>query len=119
MQASLRAYARRVEAAVAAVVTEYALLIQRDAQVLAPVDTGALRDSIRVELEALAARVLAGGTLDVDYERFVEFGTSRAPAQPFLFPAFERHKAAFVRAVRAAVANPGGRVSNPSRRGEA
>ena len=52
-----------------------------------PVDTGALRASI-----AVAANKTPNGTeveisTGVSYARFVEFGTSDRPAQPFLRPA--------------------------------
>lgn len=98
----LRTFPQRAEAAVQAVVAEYATLIAREAQANAPVDTGALRASIHAELGRLAARVVAGGG-DVDYAAFVEFGTSRMAAQPYLFPAYEMHWQAFVLAVRDAV----------------
>lgn len=58
------------------------------ARQLAPVDTGALRASIRVtpDQPALRMTVQAGGGV-VDYAAFVEYGTSRSPAQPFMTPA--------------------------------
>jgi len=58
------------------------------AQQLCPVDTGALRASIRLEpaQPALKMYVKAGGG-QVDYAGYVEFGTSRSLAQPYLTPA--------------------------------
>lgn len=58
------------------------------AKQLCPVDTGALRDSIRKEGAAGSRRrqVKAGGG-GVAYAAFVEYGTARSPAQPFLHPA--------------------------------
>ena len=58
------------------------------AQQLCPVDTGALRASGRVEPEGPApvVRVVFGGGR-VGYARFIEFGTARSAAQPFLTPA--------------------------------
>jgi HK97 gp10 family phage protein len=61
-----------------------------------PVNTGALRDSIRVERPGpLQARLVAGGGgyvnpltgRDVDYARHVHDGTSRTPARPFMLQA--------------------------------
>lgn len=49
------------------------------AQRMAPVDTGALRDSIFAE----HGRVVA----TVEYAPFVEYGTSDTDAQPFMRPA--------------------------------
>lgn len=58
------------------------------ARQLCPVDTGALRASIRVEpaAPALVMHVKAGGGA-VDYAQWVEWGNSRSAAQPFLTPA--------------------------------
>lgn len=109
----LRSYPRRAYAAVEAVVVEFTALITRDAQGNAPVDSGDLRSTIRGVLEqaaqAVAARIVAGGIPGaatgrlVDYALFVELGTANAAAQPFLFPAFERHRLPFIEAVRRAV----------------
>ena len=55
------------------------------AREMAPVDTGNLRASIRVERDGNNHAVVT----DVSYAPFLEFGTSRAPAQPFLGPAAE------------------------------
>ena len=64
-----------------------ALDIQADAQVLAPVDTGALRNSIGVTMSGpLAAEI--GPT--VHYAIYNEFGTHKMPARPFMGPAFDR-----------------------------
>jgi HK97 gp10 family phage protein len=58
------------------------------AQQLSPVDTGALKASIRLEPSepAPVMTVKAGGG-SVNYASWVEHGTSRSPAQPFLTPA--------------------------------
>jgi HK97 gp10 family phage protein len=58
------------------------------AKQLCPVDTGALRASIRLEPDSpeLTMTVKAGGGA-VDYAAFIEYGTSRSAAQPFLTPA--------------------------------
>jgi len=71
------------------------------AKAVVPVDTGALRRSIRQEPkprregDSYEAGISAGGGgvinprtgREVDYAGFVEWGTSRAPAQPYLTPA--------------------------------
>lgn len=61
--------------------------VETAAKRLCPVDTGRLRSSIThevaVDLDGLVARI---GT-NVEYAPYVEFGTSRATAQPFLVPA--------------------------------
>jgi hypothetical protein len=64
---------------------------------IVPIDEGDLVSTIRHELDHNATgpflRILAGGLYGtgagkfVDYARYVEEGTSRAPRQPFLVPA--------------------------------
>lgn len=60
---------------------------------LVPIDTGALRMTIRVE----HSRGINGPTVEVvagaghaDYASYVEHGTSRMAAQPYLGPALEQ-----------------------------
>lgn len=69
-----------------------------------PVESGALRDSIRVEdgKHDLQAVVLAGGKTTTvaarsgqgkyDYANAVEFGNSESKAQPFFFPSYRLKK---------------------------
>jgi len=56
------------------------------AKALAPVRTGELRDSIDGTVTPHGVRVFA----DADHARFVEEGTTKMPAQPFLEPAFRQ-----------------------------
>lgn len=55
----------------------------------APVDTGAMRRSVRVESPSEGTRHIGAA---VPYSIFVEKGTRRSPAQPFLAPALYRHR---------------------------
>lgn len=66
--------------------------VYREAYVLCPVATGALRDSILIEMKRrrvwVEGRISASGGADGRrYAAYVELGTSRAAAQPFLMPA--------------------------------
>ncbi len=88
------------------------------AKAVVPVDTGALRRSIRQEPKPqredgyYVAGITAGGGgvvnprtgREVDYAGFVEWGTSRTPAQPYLTPAIyeagEHLLEAFLRILR-------------------
>jgi HK97 gp10 family phage protein len=79
------------------IVRKAALDIEAHAKTLAPVDTGALRNSIRMEPTGeLSAEVAVG----VDYGLYVEMGTVHAPAQPFLTPAVEHARPAFEGALK-------------------
>lgn len=76
------------------------LLIETDAKLFAPVDTGRLRSAIHSEVDANGL----GGSVevDVDYAVYQEFGTTRIPAHPFLAPAFEKNRLPFIADLRAA-----------------
>lgn len=59
----------------------------------APVDTGSLRNSVSVEKNGKDIVVIVGGSSnphDVDYAEYVENGTSKMRAQPFIGPALDR-----------------------------
>lgn len=68
----------------------YADAVADLAEQLAPVDTGALRESIHVEPGDTQGsyRVVASAP----YAVFQEYGTARMPAQPFLTPAVQHTK---------------------------
>lgn len=89
--------------AAARVLKDVAEDVKKEAKELVPVDTGALRDSIRLIVTAKTAGnitrvgVRAGGFEInpktgklVDYAIPVEFGTSRQTPQPYLIPAAQR-----------------------------
>lgn len=63
------------------------LQIDRAAKALCPVDTGRLRSSITNTLTTDGDGVVGIVGTDVEYAPYVEMGTSRMPAQPFLLPA--------------------------------
>ena len=66
------------------------------AQDLCPVDTGNLRNSITHTSDADAAYI---GT-NVEYAPYVELGTRRAAAQPFLKPAATDHRGTYANIVK-------------------
>jgi len=69
-------------------VDEIATQTQKEMQDRVRVDTGALRDSIRIEGEGLERRV-GPGDEERDKALANEFGTSRMSAQPYVIPANE------------------------------
>ena len=73
--------------------------IAKGAQQRAPVDTGHLRSSISYErLDEHAALVMVKAT----YGHFVEYGTRRMGAQPYLIPASEAERKPFEQRLRKA-----------------
>ena len=73
------------------------LLIESTAKELCPVDTGRLRASIHYD------RTAGTVSTNVVYAPFQEFGTVRHRAQPFLFPAAERWRQAYINQCREAI----------------
>lgn len=75
------------------IVRRTAFAVQQKAQELAPVETGALKNSIMAEEKdsPLAWWVHDG----VEYGIYQELGTSRFAAQPFMVPAVEAARAEF------------------------
>lgn len=75
--------------------------VRADAVVNAPVDTGFLRNSIESTFIGSGAAKSMTGMVGVgaNYAVYLEFGTSKMPAQPFFFPAVDRHESAFFAAL--------------------
>ena len=63
--------------------------VENYAKMLCPVDTGNLRNSITHEVEPEEECVYVGSA--VEYAAYVELGTSRSKAQPYLEPAVMDH----------------------------
>lgn len=82
--------------------------IVKGAQDRAPVRTGALRDSIHKEGSGNDTRVTVG----VPYGVYVEYGTSRMGARPFLWPALEAERPIYLAAWRAILAGSGQRAGS-------
>lgn len=81
-------------------VRKFAFQIQRSAKLRAPVDTGALRNSINTTVtEHVGGGASAEVGPEVDYAPFLEFGTVRMEPRPFLGPAFDRFEPDFLRAL--------------------
>lgn len=79
---------------------EVGLVAEGHAKAACPVDTGRLRNSITHA--RLDDHHEAIGT-NVEYGRYVELGTSRADAQPFLAPAASGHSSEYRAIMRAAL----------------
>ena len=94
-----------------------ATVIKTEAKARAPALTGVLkralyqkqiREKSNLLLQTFFVGVRQGksskktkkGVIDAFYARFVEFGTSKMPARPFMRPAFESKKEAAVQAIK-------------------
>lgn len=91
----LKSGAAKVEALAPRVVSKVAHDIERDGKIFAPVLTGTLESSISSDVNGLSAEIGP----HTDYEQFVEYGTSKMDAQPYMGPAAEKNTPAFVEAM--------------------
>jgi len=86
-----------------AAAAEVADKVASDARALAPVESGALRNSIK----ASSSRFKGGGALvkagggDQYYATFIELGTRKKTAHPFLRPAMEKNRSFALRRIKA------------------
>lgn len=91
-----------IKAAVMGEVSKAAFEIEAQAKAKAPVRTGTLRRSIHTVLSNGGMSAAVGPS--VLYGKFVEFGTRRMGARPFMRPAAESVLPKFTAAIRAALA---------------
>ena len=96
LAADLKAAGERAEALGDQIVRSSAFRIQGAAQDQAPVDTGNLKNSI---FTRTPGRGRAEVVASANYAIYVELGTSRARAQPFLGPAVDLVEPEFYAAV--------------------
>lgn len=87
-----------------------ALLIENEAKARVPVRTGNLRRSINTQVEQRGNVVVATIGPSADYGVFIEFGTSRMGAQPYMRPALDLKRAEANEAIRREVARSIGAV---------
>jgi len=81
-----------------------ATLIQNAAVKKCPKLTGNLARSIHTEVaERSNTRVMTEIGTNVEYAPFVEFGTRRMGAQPYMRPAFDNNKQAAINEIKAAL----------------
>lgn len=78
-----------IKAAINVALEKIGLLAEGYAQMKCPVDTGNLRASITHEVDTAEKAVYIG--TNVEYAPYVELGTSRQKAQPYLRPAAIEH----------------------------
>jgi HK97 gp10 family phage protein len=89
----------KIKEGAAAGVAEGGKIVEAAAKGMAPVRTGALRGSISSSAAGLTAIVFAG----VHYAPYVEFGTYKMAAQPYMAPALSSSASAVISAIAAKI----------------
>ena len=85
MQKALKEMPDLVQEELGKAVVELVLIVEAKAKELCPVDTGKLRASITPVIQSWAKAFVGTNT---SYAPYVEYGTRKTVAQPFLEPAF-------------------------------
>jgi HK97 gp10 family phage protein len=98
--ANIRFYQIRVKKDVDDILAGGALDIESTAKELAAVDKGLMRSSIHMVKENVRRYKVS---CNVNYAIFVEFGTVKMAAQPFMFPAYLMHRDDIIAALKVAV----------------
>ncbi len=89
--------AERLPEVVSAIVRKAAYDVEAHAKSVVPVDTGKLKNSITVEFPNQTKAIIAPHT---EYAAYVEFGTHRQRAKPYMRPAAEKVVPAFLAAMK-------------------
>ena len=97
VSAALEQYAAEAVETMSKGIAEGCKIVEGEARAEAPVDTGALRQSIHSQTEGLTGTV---GT-NVEYAMYPEFGTYKMKAHPFLVPALKNKQPEVIAAIRA------------------
>lgn len=93
LQAKLKDVERTLQQDVSDVINSTAYQIEAQAKLLAPVDTGYMRNTINTKTGTLEATV----SVTAEYGLFVEFGTSSQPPQPFFYIVLDQFKAQLIK----------------------
>jgi len=111
LRANLVNFTEGVDPATTKALDDVAGKIRDSAKEFAPVDTAALKKSISKQRivsrgKVKSINVTAGGRVVnpktgrlVDYASYQEFGTSKMMAQPFLRPAYVKHRLEVIKAI--------------------
>lgn len=98
LEINTRAAMNAINSAKERALTKIGLVVQDDARLRSPVDTGNLRGSIDHKVNVSDDSVAIGTNLK--YGIFVEKGTSRQKAQPYLEPAATENRGLIERIAR-------------------
>lgn len=103
---NLKQYVNSKEPELLGVVAHSSANIRFDAKHIVPVDTGYLRENINYEIMQRKNRIIGETAANTDYAIYVEFGTSKMRAQPFMEPAFRQEVPKFISAVEKVMQYP-------------
>lgn len=100
LKAKLAALPGQIETGGRVAIVESTQAVKQDARRDVPRRTGRLHDAIDAEMEDDLNGAVGVDPATADYGEFVEFGTSKMAAQPFMTPAAELERARLPERVR-------------------
>lgn len=103
LQKALQEKADAIVNAAGRAIDESAESMRDDMRRHVPVDTGTLRDAVKVRRSAALIREVGVTDTKAYYGRFIEHGTSTRPARPFILPAAERERRKYPQRVADAI----------------
>tara|TARA_Y100000114_G_C11675484_1_gene285966 strand:- start:62 stop:421 length:360 start_codon:yes stop_codon:yes gene_type:complete len=102
----IEAYMFRKKHALLGVVAEASKNVTSTAKQIVPVDTGNLRTNISYTVIERKDKIEGEIIADTDYASYVELGTSKMRAQPYMLPSAMSEKPKFVNACRRVMSTP-------------
>ena len=104
LEAALEEVAERLLPLAAQGVAQGTQALAQEARELAPVNTGALRESIQAgPVSQEGSSVQGSVAAKAEHAAYVEMGTRQQAPKPFLYPAYQTQRDALVQAVAAAI----------------
>jgi len=92
LQSKFKALDKELQIILSQAVSAGAAVVERDAKIRCPVDTGTLRRSLReMKQNKTPGRIESQIGTDTEYAPHVEFGTRYQRAQPYLRPALDEN----------------------------
>lgn len=92
LQSKFKQMDSEIQKALSEAVSAGAAVVERDAKIRCPVDTGTLRRSLReMKQNKTPGRIESQVGTDIEYAPHVEFGTRYQRAQPYLRPALDEN----------------------------
>lgn len=105
MMRQVRAWQAHKRAQIIDLIEETTRAIAKDAKARAPESSGTLKKKIRALLKHVASDLSGHVVADVFYAKFVELGTQKAAAHPYMLPAYEAAIPEFLSKLRAILAS--------------
>jgi HK97 gp10 family phage protein len=104
LKTAFKLYGVKTDDAIGKAIKTCCIIVEGQAALFAPVDTGLLRKSINHRVRKVKDTFIGEVGTNVEYAPFQEFGTSKMKPQPFLTPALTINRARIGKIIGNAIA---------------